>query len=148
MTQIDTVNKDVLLAAALASGKTASAAARQMELSLSTVQRRMAQPEFRQLVSDLRGEMLAAALGRMTDHMTRAADTFAALLDSDNPALRLRAARALVTLGLRLHDAVDIASRMREVEAELAKRQGVVPYRHAPSLRAPDSLQCTVPPKL
>jgi transcriptional regulator of acetoin/glycerol metabolism len=50
MTQFDTEKKDVLLAAAIASGTSASAAARQMDLSLSTVQRRMADPDFRKLV--------------------------------------------------------------------------------------------------
>ena len=124
MTQFDTENKDVLLAAALASGLSASAAARKMELSLSTVQRRTADPEFRRLVSDLRGEMLSSALGRMTDNLTRAADTVAGLLDAEDPAIRLRAARAMFTLGLRLHDAVDLTGRIRDLEEELAQKQG------------------------
>ena len=54
MSQFDTENKDVLLAMALAAGASASDAARQLELSLSTVKRRMADPDFRQFVSELR----------------------------------------------------------------------------------------------
>jgi len=123
MTQFDAENKDVLLAAAIASGLSASAAARQMDLSLSTVNRRTADPEFRQLVTELRREMLNTALGRMSDSMTRAADTLVALLDAEEPHIRLRAARALVILGLRLHESVDLADRVQELEAEVARRQ-------------------------
>jgi hypothetical protein len=78
-----------------------------------------------QLVSELRQEVLTAALGRMTDNMTRAADAIAGLLDAEDPAVRLRAARTLLTVGLRLHDAVDVADRIRDLEEELARQQEV-----------------------
>jgi hypothetical protein len=54
MTQFDTENKDVVLAMALAAGTSASEAARQTGISLSTVNRRMAEPDFRKFVSELR----------------------------------------------------------------------------------------------
>lgn len=120
MSQFDTENKDVLLVMALAAGASASDAARQLEVSLSTIKRRMADPDFRRLVADLRAEMLHRALGRVTDNMTRAADTLANRLDDPNPAIGIRAARALLTLGLRLHDAVDLTERVRRLEAEQA----------------------------
>src|SRR5262245_55044702 len=123
MTQFDTENKDVLLATAIASGTSASAAARQMDLSLSTVQRRMGDPEFRQLVADLRKEMLTSALGRVSQNMTRAADTVAALLDAEEPHIRLRAARALMTLGLKLHDCIELSERIEALEEEVEQRQ-------------------------
>ena len=113
-----------MLAATIASGVSASAAARQLDLSLSTVQRRMGDPDFRKLVSNLRQEVMTAALGRMTDSMTRAVDAVAALLDAENPMVRLRAARTLMTLGLRWRDSVDIADRIQELEQELARKQG------------------------
>jgi len=122
MTQFDTENKDVLLATAIASGANASAA-REMELSLSTVQRRMTDPKFRQLVAELRQELLMTALGRVSHNMTRAADTVAALLDAEEPHIRLRAARALMTLGIKLRDSVELSERMKEVEDELERRQ-------------------------
>lgn len=126
MTQFDTENKDVLLAMALAAGTGASEAARQTGVSLSTVNRRMADPDFRKFVADLRGEMLAAALGRLTDNMTRAADALAGLLDDPNPAIRIRAARSLLTLGLRLHDTVDVTERVRKLEEQANGEPG--PY--------------------
>jgi hypothetical protein len=127
MSQFDTENKDVLLATALASGASASAAARQLEMSLSTVKRRMAERDFRDLVSELRQEMFTAALGRMTDNVTRAADTMAALLDDESPQMRLRAARTLVTLGMRLHEALDLTQRVHDLERDLAPQQEIAP---------------------
>lgn len=124
MTQIDTKEKDVLLATAIASGATASAAAKQLEMSLSTVQRRLSEPSFRRLVADLRGEMIASALGRMAERLTAATDTVAAMLESPEPHIRLRAARLLLGNVLRMHDAVDMQTRIHEIEAEIARRTG------------------------
>jgi len=112
---------------ALAVGTSASEAARQTGISLSTVNRRLADPDFRRFVAQLRGQMLERALGRVTDSMSKAADTLAGQLDASEPAIRIRAARALLSLGLRLHDAVDIVERIRQVEEELAR------YRQSPS---------------
>jgi hypothetical protein len=67
----------------------------------------------------------AAALGKMADGMTRAADAIAGLLDETDPAIRLRAARAMVSLGRRLRDSVDLTDRMHEVERELERRKWV-----------------------
>ena len=43
--------------------------------------------------------------------MTRAADVLAALLDDPDPTIRIRAARSLLSFGLRLHDTVDVSKR-------------------------------------
>ena len=127
MSQFDTENKDVLLAMALAAGASASDAARQFEVSVSTVKRRMADPDFRQFVADLRAQMIERALGRLTDNMTRAADALAGLLDDPTPSIRIRAARALLALGLRLHDAVDVNERIRNLEEQVNGGPGPCP---------------------
>jgi hypothetical protein len=116
--------KRSLLALALASGTSITDAAEQAGISRKTVQRYLARPAFRRLVARQRAEMLASALGRMTDNMSRAADTVASLLDGAEPHIRLRAARTLLSLGLRLQDAVDVDERVRELERELARRRG------------------------
>jgi transposase-like protein len=121
MSQFDTENKDVLLAMAIASGASSAETARDLDVSISTVKRRMADPEFKQLVNDLRREMLTTALGRMSHNMTRAADTVAALLDAEEPYIRLRAARAMLTLGMKLNDAVDLTERIHELEMKVAQ---------------------------
>jgi hypothetical protein len=124
MAPFDTSEKKIALALALAAGMTASAAAEQQQVSLRTVRRRLANPAFRRLVARLRGQMLDAALGRMADNMTRAADKVANLIDSDDEALGLRAARTLMSLGLRLRDSVELADRVQELEREFNQQQG------------------------
>ena len=118
--------KDVVLALALASGVSIAVAAEQAGVHRRTVERKLAEPAFRRQVAEFRGELIATALGRLADNMTRAADAVAALLDAPEPGLRLRAARTLFSFGLRLRDSVDVGDRVRDLEAELARRQEVV----------------------
>jgi hypothetical protein len=125
MSQNVAVEKDSFIALALASGTSVTAAAEQAGVDRKTVQRRLADPAFRRMVAEYRSELIASALGRTADNMTRAAETLAAMLDAESPALRIRAARALMTLGMRLRDSVDLNDRMREVEEELARKLGV-----------------------
>src|SRR6185369_7978031 len=108
MSQNVPFRKNLDLAMALAAGATATAAAEQFGISRKTVQRKLAKPAFRQMVGKLRGQMLAAAVGRMADNMSLAADSLVKLLADDNAAIRLRAARAILGLGHKLYDAVDI----------------------------------------
>jgi Homeodomain-like domain len=119
--------KKSLLAWALASGKSIAQAAEQFGVSRRTVERHLARPEFRRRVVRLRGELIGNALGRMAENMTRAADTVNRLLDSDDPAVALRAARALLSLGLRLRDSVELTDRIQELEDEVARRQEIEP---------------------
>jgi F420-0:gamma-glutamyl ligase len=120
------LEKDSTLAMALASGESVGAAAEQAGVTDRTVRRKLSDPEFRRQVADLRGELMSRALDRMTDNMTRAADVLAGLLDEQNPAVRLRAARSLLTLGLRLRDSIDLNNRIRDLEDELARKTGGV----------------------
>jgi lambda repressor-like predicted transcriptional regulator len=127
MTQNVGQEKRSLLALALASGTSIKDAAEEAGISRRTVERCLARPAFRRLVARLRGDLVATALGRLTDNMTRAADAVAALLDAPEPHLRLRAARALMSFGLKFRDSVDVTDRIRDLERELARRQGIEP---------------------
>lgn len=127
MSAFVTPEKKVALALALASGMSVPAAAEQAQVCERTVRRRLAKPGFRRFVARLRGQMLEAALGRMAENMTRAADKVARLLDSADEAVALRAARTLMSLGLRLRDSVELADRIHEIERELARKKGVAP---------------------
>jgi hypothetical protein len=119
--------RDAVLALALATGASINDAAERIGVDRKTIQRRLADPEFRRLVSEFRGELIATTLGRMADKMTRAADGLAALLDDSNPWIRLCAIRAMLSFGLKLRDFVDVDERIHELEAELARKQGVTP---------------------
>ena len=127
MSQNVAPENDSLLALALATGQSVGAVAEQAGLNRRTIERKLADPAFRRQVAEFRGELIATALGRLADNMTRAADTVAALLDAPEPHLRLRAARALMSLGLRFRDSVDVTDRIRDLERELARRQGIEP---------------------
>lgn len=108
---------------ALASGCTATAAAEQFGICRKTVHRLLAKPAFRRMIAKIRDQMMAAAVGRMADHMALAADALIHLLESADAAVRLRAARAILGLGLRLHDAIDVTQRLRALEDDLGRRE-------------------------
>jgi len=127
MQQIATPEKDSLLAIALASGASISDVAARANIDRSTVYRKLENPEFRRLVAEFRDRLIGTALGRIADNMTRAADALAAMLDAPEPHIRLRAIRALFTLGIRLRDSVDLTTRMHDVERTLAGQQEVWP---------------------
>jgi AcrR family transcriptional regulator len=127
MQHIATPEKDSLLAIALASGTSISEVASKANIERSTVYRKLENPEFRRLVAEFRDRLIATALGRIAENMSRGADALAEMLDSPQPHIRIRAIRTLFTLGIRLRDSVDLTTRMREVEIELAHKQGVMP---------------------
>ena len=125
MTEHDDQEKDMLLAAALAPGATACGAAessRNFTLHRPAANGRSGfsfagfEPAFRD----------GSCGGRMSDNLTRAADKVAALLDSDDPAIQIRAARLLFIHTNRLRDSIDVVERMRRLEATVAARIGGV----------------------
>src|SRR5262245_44526127 len=91
--------KDPMLALALAGGQSITAVADQFGLDRRTIYARLADPAFRQLVAEFRGQLIATALGILAEIMTRAARAVAALLDSQHEHIRLRAARTLFSTG-------------------------------------------------
>jgi hypothetical protein len=127
MEQNGTLEKDSTLALALASGVSIADAAAQADVGRTTVYRKLENPNFRRLVAEYRDRLIATALGRIADNLTRGADVLAQMLDSPEPHIRIRAARALFSLGIKLRDSVDLTMRMREVELELARKQGALP---------------------
>ena len=124
MSQNVASEKDVILALALASGESTTAAGEKVGVCRRTVERHLAQPEFRKLVADFRSEVVAETLGKMASNMTRAADALAGLLDTADDKLRLRSARAVLSLGIRLRDSVELTERVRDLEQELAQKHG------------------------
>src|SRR5262245_10582637 len=87
---------------AVASGKSVREAAALADISERTGTRRMADPHFRGLVSDLRSRMVQQALGRLAEASTEAADTLRALLRAEGETVRLGAARSILEIGQRL----------------------------------------------
>jgi hypothetical protein len=127
MSQNVATGKKFPLALALATGVSTAAAAEQIGVSRRTVERQLAKPAFRRLVAKLRARMIAAALGRVAKNMTRAADALSAMIDVEDPSLRLRAIRTVLSFGLQMQGTVDVNDRIADVEDELARKQGVQP---------------------
>jgi hypothetical protein len=89
-----------------------------------TAGRRRADPAFRRRVGELRAEMVQRALGRMADGMAEAADVLRQLLAAGTPAtVRLGACRALLELGVKLRESVELEARLGALEDEAHVRR-------------------------
>jgi hypothetical protein len=113
---------DEALAVALAAGQTQRAAADSAKVSERTAARRWADSDFRRRVAELQHEMIGRCLGRMADGMAEAADVLRSLLTAESESVRLGAARAMLELGVRVRDTVELERRVRELE-DLAAAQ-------------------------
>lgn len=105
---------------ALACGATIESAARTAGVSATTVYRRMRNPEFHAELQRVRAEMVQRTAGMLTGAAGEAVKTLVALQDlTTPPPVRLGAARAILELGLRLRETVELAERIAAVEARL-----------------------------
>ena len=111
MAEIGRRKGDAVLLLALAAGQTIRDAARSAGIGERTATRRVADPEFRQRTAELRGQMLQRALGKMADGMADAADTLRGLLASESESVRLGACRAMLELGVKLRESVELEGR-------------------------------------
>jgi hypothetical protein len=115
---------------ALACGATVETAARQAGLHERTVYRRLKHPDFQRKLRDVRSDMLARTSAALSAAATEAVRT---LLDLQKPgvqaAVRLGAARAILEIGLKLRETVELEARI----AALEDRQAPV----APALPPP-----------
>jgi hypothetical protein len=114
-------SNDELLAAELAAGKTVKDAAAAAQVSERTATRRLTDPDFREKVSAIRGEMIGRAAGRLADGMGEAAGVLRALLTDADANIRFRAAGKLIELGVKVVELSDLEQRVVELEAYLAE---------------------------
>lgn len=108
---------DMVLAMALASGKTWREAAAEVGVGVSTVTRRMREPNFRALILTLRRSAVEQAAGLLAKSMADAATQLGLIAtDGVDEGNRLRAAVSLLQLGLRFHEQLDLAERISALE--------------------------------
>src|SRR5438270_12869340 len=124
MEHIETLEKDVVLALALASGTSVADAAERAGVGRTTAYRKLDNPAFHRQVCEFRDKLISTALGRMADKMSQAADALVLMCEAPEPHIRIRAIRTLFSLGIRLRDSIDVTGRMRAVDAELARQLG------------------------
>ena len=113
-------NEDQLLLA-LACGATAEAAARQCGLSERTVYSRLGDGEFKKRLESIRNDMIQRSSGMLTAAAGEAVRTLLALQKEAVPAaVRLGAARAVLEIGIKLRQMVEIEQRLTELEEHVS----------------------------
>ena len=112
--------KQEAAALALAAGRTIDEAARDSGAGGRTIRTWLrALPAFSQRIGQLRAEMTSRALGRLVDNMTSAADTLGYLCRKGNSEMvRLSAARAVLELGTRLRETIELEQRIAVLEVQ------------------------------
>jgi hypothetical protein len=111
---------DAELLLALACGATPEHAAQKTGFGLRTVYRRLAEPDFRARVDAVRAEMVRRVAGLLTAAGIGSIKTFSTLQESAvSEAVRLGAARAIIELGCKVRESVELTERLAAVEAQL-----------------------------
>lgn len=114
---------EAALLAALAAGQTIRDAAKAAGISERTASRHMEDPAFRQQVQEARAEIIARAASQLADAATDAATTLRGLLAAESDAIKLGAARAILELGTKLRESVELEQRLAALEAGLERRK-------------------------
>ena len=109
---------EAALLVALASGMTVRDAAVAAGIGERTATRRVTDPGFRRQVAQLRAHMVQRALGRLADASVQAVDTLRALLSAEADTVKLGAARAILELGNRLRETVELEERIAALEQQ------------------------------
>ena len=113
---------DDALLLAIACGATVENAARQTGLHERTVYRRMKAPEFQRRLRHLRADMLGRTTAALTAAATEAVRTLLDLQKSGvQAAVRLGAARAILEIGLKLRENVELEARVAALEDQRAQ---------------------------
>ncbi len=119
-------NEDQLLLA-LACGATVEAAARQCSLSERTVYNRLAEVEFQTRLDQIRADMVQRSSGMLTAAASEAVRTLLALVKDSTPAVRLGAARAILEIGMKIRQMVELEVRMGELEKLVEEQSATQP---------------------
>jgi hypothetical protein len=111
---------DQRLLLVLACGATAEGAARQCDVSESTVYRRLRDPEFQRQIQTLRAEMVERTAATLTAAGSESVKTLVTLQQPANPAaVRLGAAKAVLDSGIRLREVANLEQRLAALEEQL-----------------------------
>jgi len=115
---------------ALACGATIDNAARTAGVSSATVNRRLRDPNFQSELQKVRADMLQRTAGMLTGASGEAVKTLLSLQkETTPPAVRLGAARAILEIGLKIRETVELEERLAALEERL--RQAETPNHAA-----------------
>ena len=112
-----TAGSNEALMIALACGATVEAAAAKCGLGERTVYRRLDDPVFRQQLQEFRSNMVERASAMLSASGMEAVKTLLGLMERSIPhTTRLGAARAVLELGMRLRDLLEVEQRLAALE--------------------------------
>jgi transposase len=115
----DLSERDLLLAALVASGRSVREAGHEIGLSDSTCYRIANRPAFRSKVSEHRTEAMQAALGSLAAFARNAAERLQELTRSADESVALRAATAILDRFGKLSESVDLRVRVEQLEKQV-----------------------------
>lgn len=107
-------------AAALAAGGGVADAAKKAGIGRRTLTRWLTNPKFAARVDAMRTEAITGAMNRLGKSMASAADTLTALLKAPRAETRLRAAKAVLELGMKMKEHGELVQRVSDLEQRLA----------------------------
>ena len=107
----------IAFATALAEGKSVRAAGEVAGVSQRTAYRWAEDVEVQTEARRIRQAMIDAAAGLLAKLATAATATLGKLLKAKSETVRLGAARSILELGLKHHEAGELAARIEELEA-------------------------------
>lgn len=120
MTHRGRQSADDVVATALACGATAEVAAQRANVSRRTVNRRLANPEFRKRIQELRSDMVERTTAMLTAAGMESAKNLLELQKRDAPfAVRLGASRSVIELGAKLRETTELEKRLQSLEEQL-----------------------------
>ena len=107
-----------LLAIRVASGETIRSAAKSLSVSEGRAYHLSRMPAFKKRVGELRTEAVTGAVGKLTEATAKAAQTLVDLLDASNdPAVRLNAAKAVLSRLQPLAEHAELRARLDDLES-------------------------------
>jgi hypothetical protein len=121
-------NVDEILVEALACGASPASAAQRAGVSLRTVFRRQEQPAFRQRVEKMKEETVERTSAMLTAMGIEGCRGLHDLIEKTTPPyVRLGAIRALLDMGCRLREHIDLTRRVTALEAERDENKAALP---------------------
>ena len=112
-------NADEIIALSIASGMTSGEAAKVAKVSERTVASRLNDAGFNKLVRKHRRTMTDRAVGMLSEGMTQSAQVLIAALKSENERVRIKAARDVIELRLKVADLSRLQDRLADLERRL-----------------------------
>jgi hypothetical protein len=107
----------------LAAGKSYEATAQLCGIDKRTIVRKMKNPTFRAKVRRARADVLQRALGHLSRGAVEAAVQLRNLLRSDDPRIRLGAARAILAAESSFRESEDLAADIEQLKEQVRKLQ-------------------------